>query len=212
MRRLVNDLLLLARADAEQTIAHGPVQLDHLVKETVAITARQMPVYPIHAQVNEAVVIGDQERLTQLLRNLLENAIQHTPAGTAIDIRLRRLDGVAELSVADSRPGIAAEHLPRIWDRFYRVDEARSRALGGTGLGLVIVKDIAEAHAGTVRAVSELGKGTTFTITLPLALSADENGHRPAEAPVSAAGVIANRVGGCPLISASSLERRPKVL
>jgi two-component system, OmpR family, sensor kinase len=186
MRRLVNDLLLLARADAEQTIARVPVELDHLVKETVAITTRQMPTHPIHTYVEAAMVIGDHELLRQLLRNLLENAIHHTPPGTTIDIRLRRRDGVAELAVADTGPGIAAEHLPRIWDRFYRVDKARSRALGGTGLGLSIAKYIAEAHGGAVRAVSELGRGTTFTITLPLAASADANGQPVMEAAVSA--------------------------
>jgi len=185
MRRLVNDLLLLARADAEQTIARGPVQLDHLVKETVAIAARQTPAYPIRMGVEAAVVIGDQELLRQLLRNLLENVGHHTPAGTAIDIRLRRHEGMVELSVADSGPGIAAEHLLRIWDRFYRVDKARSRALGGTGLGLAIVKHIAEAHGGSVRATSELGEGTTFAIALPLAASADENGDHAAEIPAN---------------------------
>ena len=145
-----------------------------------------MPAYPIHTHVNEAVVIGDHERLRQLLRNLLENAIQHTPAGTTIDIHLRRRDNLAELAVADAGPGIAAEHLPRIWDRFYRVDKARSRALGGTGLGLAIVKYIAEAHGGTVYAHSELGKGTTFAIALPLAASADQNAERATEASVTA--------------------------
>src|SRR5262249_8651045 len=111
----------------------------------------------------------DHERLTQLLRNLLENAIHHTPAGTAIEVCLRRLDGVAQIAVTDTGPGIAAEHLGRIWDRFYRVDKARSRAFGDRGLGLAVGKYIAEAHGGGVGVVSEEGRGTTFAITLPLA-------------------------------------------
>lgn len=181
MRRLVNDLLLLARVDAAQTIARTPVQLDRLVEEIVVIATRQTPAYPMRASVEPVVVIGDRERLTQVVRNLLENAVHHTPVGTAIDICLRRIDGVAELSVADSGPGIAPEDLPHIWDRFYRVDKARSRAQGGSGLGLAIVKYIAEAHGGGAIASSEVGKGTTFTIRLPLAAIADPTDHAAAQ-------------------------------
>jgi two-component system OmpR family sensor kinase len=170
MRRLVNDLLLLAHADAGQMIARAPVRLDQLVEQTVASLARQAPDHRIEVQIAEpAVVIGDQERLTQLLRNLLENALHHTPSGTSVAVRLRRADGLAQLVVADSGPGIAPEHLPQIWDRFYRVDKVRSRAFGDTGLGLSIVKYIAEAHQGSVGVASEEGRGTTFTIVLPLA-------------------------------------------
>jgi two-component system, OmpR family, sensor kinase len=141
MRRLVNDLLLLAHADAAQAIARTPVQLDRLVAETVELAARQTPEYPVTIQVDApVVVVGDQERLIQLLRNLLENATHYTPPGTAIEVRLCRIENMVQLSVADTGPGIAVEHLPRIWDRFYRVDKARSRQLGGTGLGLSIVK------------------------------------------------------------------------
>lgn len=172
MRRLVNDLLLLARVDAEQAVAREPVRLDYVVEDAVAIAVRQTPAYPMRAHVDETIVVGDQERLIQLVRNLLENATLHTPAGTSVKIVLRRLDNLAELSVADSGPGIAPEHLARIWDRFYRVDKARSRALGGTGLGLAIVKYIAEAHGGSVSATSVPGAGMTFTIHLPLAAGA----------------------------------------
>jgi signal transduction histidine kinase len=169
MRRLVNDLLLLARADAAQTIARVPVRLDQLVEETLAVAARQMPEYVTNVEIDQPIVVqGDQERLTQLLRNLLENATQHTPPGTSIHVRLCRKQDHAELSVIDSGPGIAAEHLPHIWDRFYRVDKARSRALGGTGLGLAIVKYIAEAHGGSVHVVSSPGVGTTFSMLLPI--------------------------------------------
>lgn len=169
MRRLINDLLLLARADAEQAIVRAPVPLGRVVADTVARAARQMPAHPMRALVDDLVVIGDDERLTQLLRNLIENATHHTPAGTAIDVRLVRRERAAELSVADNGPGIAAEHLPHIWERFYCVDKAHSRALGGAGLGLAIVKYIAEAHGGSVHVASEPGAGTTFTVSLPLA-------------------------------------------
>ena len=170
MRRLVNDLLLLAQSDTAQVIAHAPVRLDVLVEQTVVMAMRQADDHQISTHVQApVVVIGDQERLTQLLRNLLENATHHTPPGTMIEVCLSRLDGSARLAVADSGPGIAQDHLARLWDRFYRVDKARSRAFGGSGLGLAIVKYIAEAHGGCVEVASGEGQGTTFTIMLPLA-------------------------------------------
>jgi signal transduction histidine kinase len=140
-----------------------------LVEDTVAMAARQTHDHRMSVEVESpVVVIGDQERLTQLLRNLLENATHHTPPGTAIDICLHRSNDSAQLAVADTGPGIAQEHLDRIWDRFYRVDKVRSRGSGDSGLGLAIVKYIAEAHGGGVGVVSVTGQGTTFTITLPL--------------------------------------------
>jgi heavy metal sensor kinase len=173
MRRLVNDLLLLAQADAAQVIAQTPVYLDQLVEEVVVTARRQAADHHIHTQVEEAVIVtGDWERLTQLLRNLLENALNHTPPDTRIDVRLCRSDNMAQLVVADSGPGIAADDLAHIWDRFYRVDKARSRTLGGTGLGLAIVKYIAEAHGGSADVVSEPARGATFTVQLPLAVEA----------------------------------------
>src|SRR4029453_6703842 len=173
MRRLVNDLLLLGQSDTAQVIAYMPVRLDQLVEDTVAMAARQTHDHRMSVQVESpVVVIGDQERLTQLLRNLLENATHHTPPGTTIDVRLRRSNGVAQLAVADTGPGIAKEHIGRIWDRFYRVNKARSRSFGDSGLGLAIVKYIAEAHGGGVGVVSGEGQGTTFTIMLPLATDA----------------------------------------
>lgn len=169
MRRLVSDLLLLAQGDMAQAIAHAPVRLDQLIEQGVVTAARQAPDYQITAKVEApATINGDAERLTQLLRNLLENATTHTPPGTTIDVRLRRSDGVAQLLIADNGPGIPAEHLPHLWNRFYRGDKARSRASGSTGLGLAIVKYIAEAHGGRVGVTSVEGKGATFTITLPV--------------------------------------------
>jgi two-component system, OmpR family, sensor kinase len=170
MRRLIDELSLLAQADVAQVIARAPVRLDELVAEAVAAAQRQAPEHVYQLEIAAPlVVIGDAGRLTQLLRNLLENAAKYTPPGTTVDVRLRQSGSVAQLIVADSGPGIAAEHLAHLWDRYYRVDEVRSRESGGTGLGLPIVKFIAEAHSGRADVVSEAGAGTTFTIELPLA-------------------------------------------
>ena len=129
------------------------------------------------------MVIGDEERLTQLLRNLLENAAKYAPPGATVDVCLRQSGQVAQLVVADTGPGIAAEHLPHLWDRYYRVDKLRSRESGGTGLGLPIVKYIAEAHGGRVDVASEVGAGTTFTIELPLAPEITGRADQPAATP-----------------------------
>ena len=105
--------------------------------------------------------------LEQAVTNLLENALKYSPAGTPITVGAAAAEGTVRVSVADAGPGIAAEHLPRLFERFYRVDKARSRQLGGTGLGLAIVKHIAQAHGGRAGVASEVGRGSTFTIVLP---------------------------------------------
>jgi signal transduction histidine kinase len=169
MRSLVNDLLLLAETDSTRTIARAPVHLDELVRDVVTALARRAATHTIQAHVEAPVVVlGDEERLRQLLRNLLDNATHHTPPGTIVDVRLRRSDGVVQLTVTDHGPGIPPEHLPHLWERFYQVDKARARAMGGSGLGLSIVKYIAEAHGGRVAVKSEPGHGTSFTILLPV--------------------------------------------
>jgi signal transduction histidine kinase len=145
-----------------------------LVEDAVATIARQASEHIVLAHVEELVtIIGDAERLLQVVRNLLENAITHTPRGTVIEAVLRRSDGVAQITVRDTGPGIPEEHLPYLWDRFYRIDKARSRAADGSGLGLSIVKYIVEAHGGTVSVASAPGTGTTFTVVVPL-VRADE--------------------------------------
>jgi signal transduction histidine kinase len=175
MRRLINELLLLSQADTAQVIARAPVRLDELVAEAVTTVQHRAPDHVYQLKIAAPlVVIGDAERLTQVVRNLLENAAKYTPPGTTVDVRLCQSGSVAQLIVADSGPGIAAEHLAHLWDRYYRVDEVRSRESGGTGLGLPIVKFIAEAHGGRADVASEVGAGTRFTIELPLAPDAAE--------------------------------------
>ena len=113
-------------------------------------------------------VMGDASQLKQALINLLDNALRYTPSGGTIRTRVRSQDSSVTLSVEDTGSGIAPKHMPHIFERFYRVEEARDRQSGGTGLGLAIVKEIVEAHGGHIAAQSQVGKGTTFTITLPL--------------------------------------------
>ncbi|MFN0158861.1 MAG: sensor histidine kinase [Bacteroidota bacterium] len=111
-------------------------------------------------------VYGDKERLKQVMINLIDNAIKYTEPGGTITLQVRPARGKCEITVEDTGSGIPAEHIPRIFERFYRVDRDRSREVGGTGLGLAIVKHIVEAHEGTIQAESVVGKGSRFTFSL----------------------------------------------
>jgi two-component system phosphate regulon sensor histidine kinase PhoR len=113
-------------------------------------------------------VVTDADRLRRILENLVENAVKYTPAGGRVEVKSGPgPDGSVVLEVKDDGPGIAAEHLPRIFERFYRVDKARSRELGGTGLGLAIVRHLAEGMGASVSVESALGRGTVFRVTVP---------------------------------------------
>jgi len=114
-------------------------------------------------------VQGDAGNLERLLLNLLDNAIKYNRPDGRITVRVGRCDGEALLEVSDTGIGIPAESIPRIFERFYRVDEGRAREEGGTGLGLAIVKHIAQAHGGQVDVESRVGRGSTFRVRLPLA-------------------------------------------
>jgi two-component system phosphate regulon sensor histidine kinase PhoR len=116
---------------------------------------------------NPEPLVGDAEKLSQVLINLLDNAIKYTPEGGKINLEVQQTQDTIEIAVNDTGIGIPKKDLPRIFERFYRVDQARSRELGGTGLGLSIVKHIIEAHGGRVCVESEIGKGSRFTVILP---------------------------------------------
>ncbi len=118
---------------------------------------------------NEVWVMADSDAIHQVLLNLLDNALKYTSPGGKVTVSALPVNGMMKFCVCDSGIGIAAEHLPRLFERFYRVDKARSRELGGTGLGLSIVKHIARAHGGDVRVESEPGRGSSFFFTLPMA-------------------------------------------
>jgi two-component system OmpR family sensor kinase len=116
-------------------------------------------------------VLGDHDRLRQIVDNLLGNARAHTPPGAPVRVRVRGDNGSALIEVEDSGPGLGTEEVERVFERFYRSDSSRSRDSGGVGLGLSIVAAVARAHGGSVVAASETGRGATFRITLPLASS-----------------------------------------
>jgi signal transduction histidine kinase len=174
LTRLVDDLQELALADAGQLrLARQRAELADIVRQATGgfeheaagkgVTLRtelapDLP--PVHV---------DAQRIGQVLRNLIENALVHTPAGGEVSVSARRAGAEVEVSVRDTGCGIAPEHLPYVFERFYRADPSRTRRTGGAGLGLTIVKKLVEAHGGTVRAESELGKGSTFTFTVPVA-------------------------------------------
>ena len=117
---------------------------------------------------DEVQITGNRSRLKQVVVNLLDNAIKYTPDGGHIEVRVARRNGVAILNICDNGIGIPAEALPRIFERFFRVDKARSRESGGAGLGLSIVKSICTAHDGRVEVESREGNGACFTVELPL--------------------------------------------
>ena len=170
LSRLVADLLTLARADSGHVqLAHERVDLSELSAELLRamepLAAQKR--LALRAEIDPAVTIwDDRDRLRQLAMILLDNAVRYTEAGTAT-LRVAREGHGALLAVRDTGPGIAAEHLPRLFDRFYRVDAARSADGGGSGLGLAIARWIAEAHGGRVTVASAPGRGSTFTAHFP---------------------------------------------
>jgi two-component system, OmpR family, phosphate regulon sensor histidine kinase PhoR len=168
---LVRDLLDLSRVERD-TVHVEPVDLAGLAKEVVGSYADRATERRIRfrAELRPGVAMrGDRALLGLLLSNLLDNALRHTQAGGTVLVRLDDQEGRVVLQVRDDGDGIPAGELPRIFERFYRVDKARTRRTGGTGLGLAIVRHVAEAHGGSVTVDSELGRGSTFTATLPAA-------------------------------------------
>jgi heavy metal sensor kinase len=173
MSRLVERLLALARADAEGLTLHRQaVDLSALLADLIEQTRplAEAKGLTLTAQIAPDLTASlDPDAVTQVVLNLLENAIKYTPSGRVrLSAHLTRPDSSEVLiAISDSGPGIPAEHLPHIFDRFYRVDRARSRELGGAGLGLAIAKQFVEVHGGTIRVESTPGKGSEFRFTLP---------------------------------------------
>lgn len=170
MSRLVGDLLMLARADSGLHLHCEPLdlaQLAHDVAEQLQPLAERGGLRLALRAEAAVPIVADEDRLLQVLFNLVENGLKYTPAGGCVALACRTDGTAALLTVRDSGPGIPADALPHIFDRFYRADESRQRASGGIGLGLAIVRTLVEAHGGTITVQSEVGQGTTFTIRLP---------------------------------------------
>ena len=169
MNRLVEDLLMLSRLEAEETpLAEDEVDVPALVAELEA-EARALSGgrHEIACSAEPVRVRGSREELRSAFGNLMSNAIRYTPSGGRITLDWRMIDDGAVFEVNDSGIGIAPEHLPRLTERFYRVDRSRSRETGGTGLGLAIVKHVLMRHQGRLLVDSEVGRGSTFRAWLP---------------------------------------------
>jgi two-component system sensor histidine kinase SenX3 len=173
LANLVNDLVDLSRLQGGEPIKDPvPVEVDRVVAEAVDATKTLAHAREIDVVVGEpiaAVVMGDENQLVMALRNLVTNAVAYSPARTRVAVAARQSRGVVEISVTDQGIGIPAEEQHRIFERFYRVDPARSRITGGTGLGLALVKHVCQNHGGECTVWSVEGEGSTFTLRLPVA-------------------------------------------
>jgi signal transduction histidine kinase len=171
LQRIVSDLLDLSRLESGSDL-DDRVRLDEVANEEVARLTDQAEEAGLDLRFSAdgvPSVRGSARDLALLVRNLVDNAIRYTKAGGEIDVRVTSDNDAVTLRVADTGVGIPTKDLPRVFERFYRVDRARSRDTGGTGLGLAIVKHVAENHGGSVEVRSELGNGSTFEVRLPAA-------------------------------------------
>ncbi len=178
MQRLVEDLMSLSRIEAEKyQLPSEPINLAELIAEVKAVFLNGRNKKDDHFVVslpdNLPMIQGDYAQLSQLLHNLVSNAYKYGRRGSPISVTVEpnRNESMLRLSVIDQGDGIAPEHIPRLTERFYRVDKGRSKSIGGTGLGLAIVKHITERHGGRLEVTSEQGVGTTVTIFLPVTKS-----------------------------------------
>jgi signal transduction histidine kinase len=172
MSEIIGKLLLLAREDADREPANlQEVNVKDLLSELssdIETLAQEKELVFSLGPMDSLTVKGDRLRLRHLFLNILDNAVRYTPRGGTVSGSLVRKNGNACVSISDTGIGIPAEDLPLIFDRFYRVDKARSRSEGGMGLGLAIASSIAKLHGGKIEVDSQVGKGSTFHIILPL--------------------------------------------
>ncbi len=175
LSRLVKDLHELSQAESGQLpMDRQPIDFSQTMEELVSpfrsVAESKGVRLEVDIPANLPLVSADEERINQVMHNLLNNALRYTPEGGTIEICVRRDGGWLRIEVKDTGEGIGAEHLPYVFERFYRADYARSRQRGGMGLGLAIAKAIVEAHNGKISVTSEgvPGKGTTFTVELPV--------------------------------------------
>ncbi len=174
MQRLVDDLMSLSRIEAEKyRLPDQPVAVQSLAEEVVMVFRqsqnKRAQDVALAIDADLPPVVGDRAQLSQLRHNLVSNALKYGMPGTEVGVAARLLPHeMVEITITDRGDGIAPEHLPRLTERFYRVDSSRSRAMGGTGLGLAIVKHIVQRHRGLLHVDSKLGVGTTVRVELPV--------------------------------------------
>jgi signal transduction histidine kinase len=173
--QLINELLPLARVDEEQLLLDcEPVRIDLLAFDVAATMEPLAVELGIALQVQDlepATILGDTTRLIQVIMSIVDNALTYTNAGGTVTLNVEVSSTAARLVIRDTGIGIAAEDVAHIFERFYRADPARSRASGGSGLGLAIADWVVRAHGGSINVESQVGQGSTFTVTLPLAPS-----------------------------------------
>ncbi len=171
MSLLVEDLLLLARLDEGRPLARDRVELREVVAESVETARTLEPERVIESRLEDAPVIGDRDRLRQVVDNLLSNVRAHADGAASVSVSLERTGDLVRLTVADTGPGLTDEQAEHAFERFYRADPSRARTAGGAGLGLSIVAAVIESHGGRASAGAAPGGGAAFTIELPLAES-----------------------------------------
>ena len=168
--RTIEDLLVLSRIEGEEIAAHEPVSTGLLVAdavERIRPAAEQAGIEVAVEEVDELAIVGDRRQLVSALYNLLDNAVKYSDEGDEVEVRAIAEGSNVVLQVQDHGIGIPKADLERVFERFYRVDQARSRTTGGTGLGLAIVRHVATNHDGEVRVDSRLGEGSTFSLVVP---------------------------------------------
>lgn len=172
MRRLIDDLLSLSRIEMNEHVRpSGEVDLAQVANHIRDVLSGMLKDFGCELRVDSEgplMVLGNRDELVQVVQNLVENALKYASSGKLVEVTCRMIDNQAELKVRDHGPGIAPEHLPRLTERFYRVSVQESRSRGGTGLGLAIVKHIVNRHRGRLTITSEIGKGSVFTVRLPV--------------------------------------------
>lgn len=179
LAELVQEIIDLSRLQSSDPLQKAEdVSVNEIVREAIdqaQFSSEQRKVSLNLGNVQDAVIVGDRDQLITAVHNLIENAVNYSPENTKVSIVTDLHDGIVDISVTDQGIGIAESELDRIFERFYRVDPARSRMTGGTGLGLSIVKHVALNHGGDVKVWSKVGVGSTFTLQLPVAKSEEGN-------------------------------------
>jgi two-component system sensor histidine kinase SenX3 len=172
LTELVQEIINLSRLQDDDPLKRAhPFSISEAIKEALdqsRLNAEARRVELVYKNENNSLINGDRDQVTMAIHNLIENAINYSPDATRVAVAIKELDGICEISISDQGIGIPEKDLERIFERFYRVDPARSRITGGTGLGLSIVKHVVSNHGGDISVWSVEGAGSTFTIRLPL--------------------------------------------